>query len=190
MSTESFFNTRELNQSNWYLRYTTLALVFIFVLLLVNPVYNSLQEKLYNKSNLMELEKRVVIIEEQVKLHQDLRDSYILIENQMTDLLSELSYLKYNLPSVNTLEKINQEVQNQNHRIQVISEKIESTLNPDLVSFNFDKILTDDQYYVVKRGDNLTQISKKTGISIWELKEINNIDSNYTIFPGQRLKLR
>jgi LysM repeat protein len=42
---------------------------------------------------------------------------------------------------------------------------------------------------VVKGGDNLTQISLKTGITIKELREINDIDADNTIFPGQKLKL-
>lgn len=41
--------------------------------------------------------------------------------------------------------------------------------------------------YVVRRGDNLTDISKSLGISIQHLKNKNDL-GNSTIYPGQRLR--
>lgn len=44
-------------------------------------------------------------------------------------------------------------------------------------------------YYTVKKGDNLTQIAKKHGISVSALCKLNNIKPTAVIRPGQRLKL-
>ncbi|MCM8772487.1 MAG: LysM peptidoglycan-binding domain-containing protein [candidate division WOR-3 bacterium] len=42
------------------------------------------------------------------------------------------------------------------------------------------------EYYKVKRGDTLSKISKKFGISVSELKKLNNLKST-VIYPGQEL---
>jgi LysM repeat protein len=42
--------------------------------------------------------------------------------------------------------------------------------------------------YVVKKGDNLYKIAKKTGSTIKNLKTKNSISSDEKIYPGQRLK--
>ncbi len=48
---------------------------------------------------------------------------------------------------------------------------------------------TEDDVYVVQKGDTLWSISRKTGVSVEQLKQINNLTSN-TISIGQQLKLK
>ena len=43
--------------------------------------------------------------------------------------------------------------------------------------------------YVVRRGDNLASIAKRTGVTQRQLMAINSIDNPDRIFPGQRLRL-
>ncbi|MCM8767547.1 MAG: LysM peptidoglycan-binding domain-containing protein [Candidatus Omnitrophica bacterium] len=42
------------------------------------------------------------------------------------------------------------------------------------------------QYYIVQKGDNLYKISKKFGISVAQLKKLNNLKTS-TINPGQKI---
>lgn len=48
---------------------------------------------------------------------------------------------------------------------------------------------TADDYYIVKRGDTLSEISLKTGVSVRQLKRMNSLSSN-TIKAGQKLVLK
>ena len=45
------------------------------------------------------------------------------------------------------------------------------------------------QTYVVRRGDNLAIIAKRTGVSQGRLMAINSLDNPNRIYPGQRLRL-
>jgi LysM repeat protein len=42
-------------------------------------------------------------------------------------------------------------------------------------------------YHLVSRGETLYRISKKYGISVDDLRRLNNMDPNATIHPGQKL---
>lgn len=45
------------------------------------------------------------------------------------------------------------------------------------------------QTYVVRRGDNLAVIAKRTGVPQRQLMAINSLDNPHRIYPGQRLRL-
>jgi len=45
-------------------------------------------------------------------------------------------------------------------------------------------------YYQVKKGENLYRISQIKGISIEELRVLNNLSTANTIYPGQKLRIR
>ena len=44
--------------------------------------------------------------------------------------------------------------------------------------------------YTVRQGDNLFKIAKRNGISVSKLCQLNGIDENGVIRPGQKLKLK
>jgi murein DD-endopeptidase MepM/ murein hydrolase activator NlpD len=46
----------------------------------------------------------------------------------------------------------------------------------------------DTQYYKVRKGDSLSRISKKTGVSISRLCKLNGITTKTTLRPNQVLK--
>lgn len=45
------------------------------------------------------------------------------------------------------------------------------------------------RYHEVKKGETLYQISKKYGISLKDLRELNNLNSEQSIQPGQKLQV-
>ena len=58
------------------------------------------------------------------------------------------------------------------------------------ISNFYEKTFTEPkEIYLVKKGENLYSISRKLNIDIFNLIEINNLNSPYKIFPNQLLKL-
>lgn len=50
--------------------------------------------------------------------------------------------------------------------------------------------LVQHQYYVVQSGDYVSKIAAKFGTTIQEIKRLNNLDANYTIYPNQNLQVK
>lgn len=46
------------------------------------------------------------------------------------------------------------------------------------------------QYYVVKSGDTVSEIAVKYGTTIVQIKSWNGLDSHYTIYPNQKLRVK
>lgn len=46
------------------------------------------------------------------------------------------------------------------------------------------------EYYTVKSGDNLWDIANKFGISVQNIRSLNELGGNSRIYPGQKLKIR
>ena len=45
------------------------------------------------------------------------------------------------------------------------------------------------KYYTIKKGDTLSHIAERNGLSLTELKKLNNIDSKHKLIPGKKLKV-
>ena len=52
-----------------------------------------------------------------------------------------------------------------------------------------EKVKTQLVHYKVRRGDNLTTISRKFGVKVSDLREWNSLNSRGTIYTGQKLKV-
>ncbi len=48
-------------------------------------------------------------------------------------------------------------------------------------------VLTEKKYYIVQKGETLYSVSKKLGISVEELRKLNNLSAKQTIRTGQKL---
>ena len=52
-----------------------------------------------------------------------------------------------------------------------------------------DLLSRSDSYYAVKKGDTLFSIAKRNGLSVSELRELNDLDRDAKLKPGQKLRV-
>jgi LysM repeat protein len=45
-------------------------------------------------------------------------------------------------------------------------------------------------YYIVRSGDVVSKIAAKYGVSITQIKNLNKLNSKYTIYPNQKLRIK
>ena len=50
-------------------------------------------------------------------------------------------------------------------------------------------VSTEEQYHTVQKGETLYRISKKYGISVEELRKLNNLSEDQPIYTGQKLRI-
>ena len=50
-------------------------------------------------------------------------------------------------------------------------------------------VSTEEQYHTVQKGETLYRISKKYGISVEELRKLNNLSEDQPINTGQKLRI-
>ena len=60
----------------------------------------------------------------------------------------------------------------------------------DVVQQRVNEILSEKQYYTVKKGDTLTSIAKAYKTTVSKIKQLNNIQNANVIYVGQKLRVK
>ena len=181
--------SQKVNQDTSFLPW---VLVIFLLLPLGYFVYDSIQRKLHDEKSLTGVEKNLLIIEKQITSLQNSLDILMPVERKLDDLQAEVSSLKDRQLDTASLEKISQQLTDQSNHIENLNQKIEH-FNEDnsKISKNPEQENEGEQpYYVVEKGDNLFQISSQKKITIQELREINGIGPEESIFPGQKIRIK
>ena len=74
--------------------------------------------------------------------------------------------------------------------VKTLEERIETLLTQEIEKAPLPKQATSQekkQYHNVVRGDTLYSISRKYGLSVEEIRRLNNLNKNQPIQPGQKL---
>ncbi len=169
------------------------ALWFFSSIILLSIVYLfflSAQQRTDDQLMETQLDKRLMTIELQLESFEDAKDSLERLAAKLNDLELELSAMEENLPASDTLESINVQLQHQSNVIQQIHDEVSNYQKTSLVETQNNQQKEKDEYYVVQKGDNLYQISLKTGITIRELRILNSLNNDDQIIPGQKLMIK
>ena len=98
------------------------------------------------------------------------------LENKIAQLEAQSAETKENLTALGSYAKTLEE------RIDTFNQEIEKAPVPKQATSQVKK-----QYHNVVRGDTLFSISKKYGLSVDEIRRLNNLNKNQPIQPGQKL---
>ena len=170
--------------------YPILVLALILLLPLFYFSFISYKERVNLQQITTLLDGRLHIIEEQLQPYQQANDSLTHIGEEINDLQKELASYKSQLPTTDTLETMIKQLDDQKRLIEQISDEIERYQKPASTGSGNGSQVQKEHYYVVKTGENLYRISLKTGIKVRELRRLNNLEPNDTIFPGQKLTIK
>ena len=174
----------------------TTVLPWVLMIFLLIPlcylVYDSTQRKLHDSNLLTEVEENLFIIEKQITSLQNSLDILMPVERKLNDLQAEVSSIKNRKPNTASSEKISQQLTHQSIQIENIIQKIKHfDEGNSKITKNIEQEKEEEQqYYVVEKGDNLFQISSQNKITIQELREINGIGPEESIFPGQKIRIK
>lgn len=118
----------------------------------------------------------------QIASLQESNQTLTEIEGQIELVNQQMWSFQEKLSSLSTsMEKLQKEIQNR----PVVNTQEDSDLQQNKKTAPAEPV-----YYEVKKGENLYRISQINGISIAELRVLNNLSTANTIYPGQKLKIR
>jgi len=160
-----------------------LLVLIVFVLLLLlggnggsEEELTLIQSKLTRLEGILNetgaLEDRIQQIEEQ---QMGVRQSIIKTDRTMRSLRGDLAQLA-------------EAFENSRKKATQVPQKVPVQ---EPVPVKVEKISTPEEgYHVISRGETLYRISKQYGISVDELRRLNNMDPSTLIYPGQKLLVK
>ena len=189
--------SRRSERGNKNRNYILWGLALILLLPITFSLYMSNKAQTDLQNEITRLDSRLRIIEEQLKSYQQVHDSLKDVGGEINNLQAELSGYKSQLPAAETLQTMLRQLDNQKDLIEKIFAELESSREPVSIAPGNTPQVPDntpqvqkESSYIVKKGENLYRISLKTGITIAELRKLNNLGSDDQIYPGQKLTIR
>ena len=104
------------------------------------------------------------------------------LEKQLTELEGKINDPRPDPGLLHRVEALTQKVETLEKQIPAIVESAVKPSPPPKPA-----VPTDKQYHTVQKGENLYRISKKYGISVEELRKLNNLSADQPIRMGQKL---
>ncbi len=152
---------------------------FLVITIFINFFYHSLiksEEKIYSpKDKIENISRKKSITEEKTEI----KKVHIVKNGDTISSISKLYSINKDLIiKLNNLKDKNYIFVGQN---LVISESTEnSTKQSDSINY----------YHIVQKGENLTEISNKYNLKVFDLIEINNLNNPDSVKVGQKLTIR
>lgn len=156
-----------------------LILILVFALFSGRGNRDATENFISIQARLDLFEKRFIQIEEAEKKIARIEGQFKRIQQSMSKFDRSRSSLR------EQLSKLNQTIDRLQKRTASFAAKTEAPRAGQKKAISPDKRL----YYEVRRGDSLYRIAKKYGISLNELRRLNNITQNQHIYPGQKIFL-
>ncbi len=127
-----------------------------------------------------------------------------LIEKRLDDMEFRLSNLVQNTAGGGDLESLQKADQDLSRRFDALEKKLEGRLNQinaSIVKIEKQRPVAPpkppaapakapaSRLHTVQKGETLYQISRKYGMSVDELRQLNGIGKDFKIYPGQKIKV-
>jgi len=148
-----------------------ILLVVILVLIFVGGIYYFLSKR-PTGGEPSPLESKVTVLEEKIAG----------LEKQLTELQGKVSTSSSDPALIHRVDALAQKVEALERRKQPTAE---SKIKPSRSSKP--TVSTQKRYHTVQRGETLSGISRKYGISLEELRKLNNLSTDQPLRTGQKL---
>jgi LysM repeat protein len=130
------------------------------------------------------LKARLDVLEKRLARVEGSEQKLAAVETQAKGLQSSLSRLEGSTKSLREqIDKLNQKVDELPKKVAPAPAKTEVPSTPQKKA----TAQADKRFHDVRPGDTLFSIAKKYGLTVDELRRLNNLDKNEAIQPGQKV---
>ena len=112
----------------------------------------------------------------------DLEQKTAELEKQLGELQGKIRTITPDSDLIRRVETLAQKVEALEKQKQPITELKAKPSTPSKPA-----VSTKKQYHTVQKGETLSRVSKKYGISVEELRKLNNLSNNQPIYTGEKL---
>lgn len=170
-----------------YVKQILYGLSVIFLIFFASYVLRLSNSGQIRGNQIVELENRINLLEEQLAQFKTSNSSRIHLDDQVSKIQNQLVDMQGKFETFATVEKFQDEVKIIDSKLKNISRSVELSGKKEKVIY-FDKIKqATPLYYNVKEGDSLSGISSNYGMSIDRIRKLNSIAQNESIQPGQKI---
>ena len=118
-----------------------------------------------------------------------LQSKVIELERKNAELEKQLGELQGKIGTITPTPDLILRVETLAQKVEALEKQptAESKAKPSVPSKPV--VSTEKQYHIVQKGETLYRISKKYGISVEELRKLNNLSEDQPIYTGQKLRI-
>jgi LysM repeat protein len=117
-----------------------------------------------------------------------LQSKVIELERKNAELEKQLGELHGNISTITPASDLILRIEALAQKVEALEKQptAESRRKPSAPS---KPAFDEEQYHTVQKGETLSRISKKYGISVEELRKLNNLSEDQPIYTGQKLRI-
>jgi len=116
-----------------------------------------------------------------------LQSKFVSLEERIAGLEKQITDLQEKLGTVGPDPALLQRVDALAQKVEALEKHRAAEPKVNLSARSKSEVPLEEQYHTVQKGETLYQISKKYGISVEELRKLNNLSADQPIRIGQKL---
>ena len=185
---ENYKDTLVLSRSrSSYVKQILYGVSLIFLVSVIFYVLQFGNSDQIEKNQIVELENRMIILEEQFTAFKTSNSYGINLDDQVSKIQNQLVDMQDELKTFATVEKLQYEVKIFESKLKEINSPVELSKKTGQIIHLDKKKQAIPLYYHVKKEDSLYRIGIRYGMSVDSIRALNNIAHNELIHPGQKI---
>lgn len=183
--------TAEASGSHRLKKYAGIGGLCVGMVLLLYYISSANRNDELDGQRIVQIAERLALIESQLKSLHSANASISDVAGKIDGIRHDLNNVKKTIPEMGKFEKLVERLENREQGDFAVSSESGSDSKPPAATETAveDTVVPSPEpaYHVVKKGENLYRISLNYHLKIDYLRQVNGLDANSQIYPGQRL---
>jgi hypothetical protein len=143
---------------------------------------------LFARNRIVVLENRIVALENSVKNFDEMMDKLDEVDKRMAQVWEQAqTFLQFKEHFDQSETALTSRMDQIAINLSNLQKQMPKVRTQKAKTSKVSKKTTRNRYHIVKSGETLYQIGPRYGLTVKELRQLNKLGNNVTIYPGQKL---